>query len=204
MIIEMRSAWDSLLEIIHSDQVKAELVFWQENTVKLNRKYLAGYSCSSVVIYSDASDIAAGACTVELKMWNSVEKVQSSTWREMKDIELALSSLKDQFQDKTIKWFTYNLNCVKIVKSGSMKLELQKLARSIYSTCVTNSISIDIQRIPRSANEKADYISRLIDHQDWEVSRQYFDLMNGLWGPFTIDRFANFNNKKLNRYTSLY
>jgi hypothetical protein len=64
MIIETRSAWDSLLEIIHSDQVKAELVFWQENIVKLNRKYLAGYSCSSVVIYSDASDIAAGACTV--------------------------------------------------------------------------------------------------------------------------------------------
>ena len=98
MIIETRSAWDSLLEIIHSDQVKAELVFWQENIVKLNRKYLAGYSCSSVVIYSDASDIAAGACTVELKsknfhtMWNSVEKVQSSTWREMKAIELALSS----------------------------------------------------------------------------------------------------------------
>ena len=67
MIIETRSAWDSLLEIIHSDQIKAELVFWQENIVKLNRKYLAGYSCSSVVIYSDASDIAAGACTVELK-----------------------------------------------------------------------------------------------------------------------------------------
>ena len=42
MIIKTRSAWDSLLEIIHSDQVKAELVFWQENIVKLNRKYLAG------------------------------------------------------------------------------------------------------------------------------------------------------------------
>jgi hypothetical protein len=53
-----------------------------------------------------------------------------------------------------------------------MKLELQKLARSIYSTCVTNSISIDIQWIPRSENEKADYISRLIDHQDWEVSKK--------------------------------
>jgi hypothetical protein len=67
MIIETRSAWGSLLEIIHSDQVKAELVFWQENIIKLNRKYLADYSCSSVVNYSDASDIAAGACTVELK-----------------------------------------------------------------------------------------------------------------------------------------
>jgi hypothetical protein len=39
---------------------------------------------------------------------------------------------------------------------------------------------------------------------DWEVSGNFFDLMNGLWGPFTIDRFANFNNKKLNRYNSLY
>ena len=85
-----------------------------------------------------------------------------------------------------------------------MKLELQKLARSIYSTCVTNSISIDIQWIPRSENEKADYISRLIDYGDWEVSGKFLDLMNGLWGPFTIDRFANFNNKKLNRYNSLY
>ena len=54
-----------------------------------------------------------------------------------------------------------------------MKLELQKLARSIYSTCVTNFISIDIQWIPRSENEKADYISRLIDHEDWEVSGKF-------------------------------
>jgi hypothetical protein len=70
----------------------------------------------------------------------------------------------------------------------------KRSARSIYSTCVTNSISTDIQWIPRSENEKADYISRLIDHEDWEVSGNLFDLMNGLWGPFTIDRFANFNN----------
>jgi hypothetical protein len=91
-------------------------------------------------------------------MWNSVEKSQSSTRREMKAIELALSSFKDQFQGKTIKWFPDNQNCVKIVKLGSMKLELQKLARSIYSICVANSIYIDIQWIPRSENEKADYI----------------------------------------------
>jgi hypothetical protein len=31
-------------------------------------------------------------------MWNSVEKVQSSTWREMKAIQLALSSNKDQLK----------------------------------------------------------------------------------------------------------
>lgn len=67
MIIETRSAWDRLLEIIHSDQVKAELMFWHENIVRLNSRYLAGYSRLSVVIYSDASNMAAGACTVELE-----------------------------------------------------------------------------------------------------------------------------------------
>jgi hypothetical protein len=51
-------------------------------------------------------------------MWNSVEKVQSSTWREMKAIELALSSFKDQFQGKTIKCFTDNQNfIIKISKA---------------------------------------------------------------------------------------
>jgi hypothetical protein len=41
-----------------------------------------------------------------------------------------------------------------------------------------NSIYIDIQWIPRSENEKAYYISRLIDHEDWEVSGNLFDLTN--------------------------
>jgi hypothetical protein len=63
-------------------------------------------------------------------MWNSVEKDQSSTWREMKSIELALSSFKDQFQGKTIKWFTNNQNCVKIVKSGKF-----------YSTSTSSDIT---------------------------------------------------------------
>jgi hypothetical protein len=44
-------------------------------------------------------------------------------------------------------------------------------------------VVLAIQWIPRSENEKADYISRLIDHEDWEISGKNFDLMNGLWGP---------------------
>jgi hypothetical protein len=74
MIIETRSAWDSLLEIIHSDQVKTDLVFWQENIVKLNRKYLAGYSCSSLIyLYNQPSHLQIVESTIEIEFVTQVE-----------------------------------------------------------------------------------------------------------------------------------
>lgn len=127
------------------------------------------YSKSSVMIYSDASSLAAGAFSVEVeskifhKMWTLEESVQSSTWRELKAIELALISYKTSFSGKVIKWFTDNQNCVKIVNTGSMKEDLHIIARSIFSICLNLGISIDIQWVPRTENEKADYISKMID-----------------------------------------
>jgi hypothetical protein len=50
-------------------------------------------------------------------------------------------------------------NCVKILRSGSMKEQLHKLTFSIFSLCLQRCIYIDIQWIPRSENSKADYIS---------------------------------------------
>lgn len=32
----------------------------------------------------------------------------------------------------------------------------------------------------------------------------FFEFINELWGPYTIDRFANFTNVKLNRFNSIF
>ena len=60
-------------------------------------------------------------------MWKEHEASKSSTWRELRAIEQTLISFQDDFTAKTLKWFTDNQACVKIVQSGSMKSELQKL-----------------------------------------------------------------------------
>ena len=91
------------------------------------------------------------------KMWSEKEKSKSSTWREMKAIEQALITFKEVNKYKNIKWYTDNQNCVKIVRSGSMKEQLQKLTFSIF--CLQGCIYIDIQWIPRSENSNEDYIS---------------------------------------------
>ena len=210
MAIERRLSWDRLLMIDCPQKVLAELKFWLVNVLKLNCKNVGHYSKSHVIIFSDASKIAAGAYTVELdrknfhRMWNVSEAMESSTWRELKAIELALLSFKDVFEGKTLKWYTDNQNFVRIVKAGSMNEKLQIIALSIFSVCIQKCISIDILWIPRDKNAISDYISKMVDHEDWGVSVEFFEFMSSLWGPYTVDRFANAQNTKLQKFNSLF
>ena len=105
---------------------------------------------------------------------------------------------------KTLKLFTDNQNCIRIVKSGCMKLDLQALARSIFTVCSEKCISIDIQWIPLSENTKADYISKIVVHEDWGVTCEFVEFIDNMWGPHTIDRFANSANTKVRRFISRY
>lgn len=66
------------------DLVYKELVFWFKNLGRLNRKCLLNYTLHSILIYSDASNVAAGAFMVELnqsvfhQMWKTDESTMSS------------------------------------------------------------------------------------------------------------------------------
>ncbi|CAC5423024.1 unnamed protein product [Mytilus coruscus] len=162
------------------------------------------------MIYPDASSIAAGVCIVELEskivhtMWKSAEMLESSTWRELKAIELALMSYHYVFAEKSLKWLTDNQNCVRIVQAGSMKEKLQNIAISIFSICLQKGISINIQWIPRGENLKADYINEIIDYEDWGVLEFFYTFINDLWGPYTVDRFATSCKAKLERFKLFY
>ena len=57
-------------------------------------------------------------------MWTTVEALESSTWRELKAIELALYSFQHVFSGKSLNWYIDNQNCVKIVEASSMKENL--------------------------------------------------------------------------------
>ena len=58
--------------------------------------------------------------------------------------------------------------------------------------------------IPRSENTRADYISKIIDFDDWGTSCEFFDFMDKIWGPHTIDWFASNLNKKIDRYNAKF
>ena len=54
-------------------------------------------------------------------------------------------------------------------------------------------------------NTLADYISKMIDHEDWGVfCCFFFHFIDEMWGPHTIDRFASHINTKLPCFNSLF
>ncbi|XP_071160888.1 uncharacterized protein [Mytilus edulis] len=208
--IENRKTWDSKLYLVYEKCVLAELKFWQENLLELNEKRLLNDSLPRIMIYSDASNVALGAYTVESNekifhcMLNENEKKLSSTWRELRAIQLSLNSFEHDLKCKIVKWHTDNQNCVNIINKGSTKLHLQHLAYDIFRTCTRSGITLCPTWIPRCENFKADFISKMVDIDDWQTSFQFFTFMNEIWGPYTIDRFANFHNTKLKRFNSKF
>ncbi|CAC5402361.1 unnamed protein product [Mytilus coruscus] len=203
--IENRVKWDLKLILECPDCVFNELTFWLNNIKRLNRKHLAGYSFPHVLVYSDASNVAAGAYSIDIgsnifhQMWTLQESLESSTWRDFQAILLALMSFENRLRNKCVKWHTDNNNCVSIVQKGSAKVHLQEIAINVFKLCSELNITLDIVWIPRSKNTKADYISKMIDKGDWGTNTEFFKLVNDMWGPHTVDRFASNLNKKITK-----
>ena len=103
-----------------------------------------------------------------------------------------------------VKWFTDSQVAAKIVEVGSMKLGLHKMARRIFDICIRSGIHLEVQWIPRTSNQQADYISRLIDTDDWQITEEFFLFLDDLWGPHSVDCFANDYNHKIPTYFSRF
>jgi hypothetical protein len=73
-----------------------------------------------------------------------------------------------------VKWFSDNKGVTSIVQKGSMNIEWQSIAFDIFSLCIRNSIILEMEWLPRTSNERADYLSRIIDYDDSGIS---FDLL---------------------------
>ena len=78
------------------------------------------------------------------------------------------------------------------------------LAINQFTLCVNDQITLDIQSIPREQNAPADYISKLVDPDDWQIIEALFDYLKTLWGPHTVDCFTNYYNDKLPRFLSRF
>ena len=78
-------------------------------------------------VYSDASANGCGSVIgfnnefVCHKMWTEFESSQSSTWRELYEIEFYMQAFPPVLKGSHIKWFTNNQAAARIVEVGRMK-----------------------------------------------------------------------------------
>ena len=110
--------------------------------------------------------------------------------REILAVKFVLLSLLDQLSGLTVEWFADNQNVPQIVSSGSSKGHLQSEALSIFNICCSRGISIEMEWIPRTQNDKADFLSHICDSNDWGLSWNTFQNIDLVWGPHSTDRFC--------------
>jgi hypothetical protein len=208
MSIVAAQDWDSAFKL---DQYSVnEIEFWRENLSAANVRHCFTNNAPHCFIYSDASGTGCGAhMTLNQdyichNMWSKEEGAKSSTWRELYAIKYALESFCTTLENSHVKWFTDNQGAAKIVEVGSMRSDLQTLALRIFQICTQYKILLDIQWVPRTEVTKADFISRIIDLDDWQITRSLFDHLENLWGPHSIDCFANHYNHKISRFYSRF
>ena len=132
------------------------------------------------------------------------ERLKSSTWRELLAIDYALKCFVPLLENTSIHLKTDNFATLVITRKGSNKTSLQKFAENINKICVENSIKFEISWIPHNNNAAADAISKLTDYDDWQTTLEFFQKISETWEKFTIDRFANNENTKTEKFDSKY
>ena len=206
--IESRSSWACSLYLPSS--VASELSFWQNHIAELNGFPFHYRLSPTMQIFSDASDTGFGGFVdgkPELRahdLWSPSEKTYSSTWRELAAVLRILEAFGKNCHNQKIRWFTDNANVPSIIKRGSPKLPLQKLALAIFEYTHSRNIILLPQWLPREENKVADKISRYRDFDDWSIDPQSFLTLQHLWGPHTVDRFASPHNAKLPRFNTRF
>ena len=114
-----------------------------------------------------------------------------------------LLTLASILEGSLVKWFMDSQTADRTIEVESIKLDLHRLAIKIFQFCAERSIRLEVQWIPRTENEKADY-SRLVDFDDWQITHDLFQSLEQLWGPHTVDCFANYYTAKLPRFFSRF
>ena len=107
---------------------------------------------------------------------SATEGSKSSTWRELRTVDLALSTVALELQGKKVAWFTDNTSVVSIIIT--VVEELRSLALSIFHVCTSSGISLEMKSISRDSNRQADSMSRIIDFDDYSINDDVFHMLD--------------------------
>ena len=92
-------------------------------------------------------------------------------------------------KSQSVQVNTDNSSACRILLIGSSKPHLQNF-------CTRFNIKLIPQWIPGEHNSFADFYNRMNDTNNWSIDNESFNIISNMYGPFSIDRFANNLNKK--------
>ncbi|GAQ87894.1 hypothetical protein KFL_003850140, partial [Klebsormidium nitens] len=187
------SFWTSSL-----DQFSARPI-WRQFSLVLVLQYDAGANgWGGHVVISGQQHFAHGAWAPD-----EVHGCRSSTWRELQGLHRLLRSVGHLLRGHRVIARGDAQNVFWILDRGGSRLEhLQEICLDIFWLCHSLHIDLTPDWVPRAQNELADYLSKLVDYDDFGLQPAAFSHLLQQLGPFDIDCFASEHNALLPAFFS--
>jgi hypothetical protein len=192
---------------------QSDLQWWLDSASQWNGAFAVPPPPQSV-IQTDASRTGGGMVWEQTRAswrWTSFVRRQSSNFRELMTVLIALKSLAHRVTGQAVLVQSDNMTAVsQINKFGSASPALTKLARAIHEHCWENNMHIRAEHVPGTSLEidregGADALSRRVAQDDFQISPAFFRKAEKLFGPHSCDAFASWTNTHVpNKFFTRY
>ena len=156
----------------------------------------------------DASSIGWGVSFGKMKaqgLWTKNMSYRSSNYRELFTVLMALRTFRKQFHCKIIQILSDNVTTVAYLNHmGGPYKDLTDLACVIWLECFRNRVIVISRHLKGVLNVRADQLSRLQTKFEWRLHPLLFKMLDRLWGPHSVDRFASLTTTHLKQYNSRF
>lgn len=192
-----------------SEELRTELVFWSQIA---RSKFTSPIWRDPVVadchvLNTDAGNRSWGAVLegrTAQGFFPAHLRTTSSTFRELLGVYFALQAFSGFLRGRSIQLRVDNQPLSRIIPFGSSGAHLHGLALKVFWLLHELDARLQVEWVPRAENVDADRLTRWFDRDDWQLDPSVFSLVDKLWGPHTIDRFAGHNNSLLPKFNSLH
>ena len=204
-LLATKTSWSDTLLL--NDSCVQELHWWLNAVDEWNFREVRPRPFD-VQLETDASHLGWGAHIGDLEAkgdWNNRVACQSSNYRELLAILLALIAFKSVLKGLHVQILSDNVTAGAYINNkGGPVPTLSNLAIAVWGVAADNGILISCKHIAGVDNTIADTLSRTPDLHNWMLHPNLFQLLEHRWGPHTIDRFATFQNSQLPRFNSRF
>ena len=204
-----KHSWDSELEI--EESCRTDLIWWFEALRNWNGAPLQKTG-KQIQIETDASGTGWGAICKTLEgvieasgTWTKDVSFQPSNYRELLAILKAIRSFRNVLKGSQVQVLSDNVTSVAYINQlGGSSLVMTKLMTTIFVYCHELGINLTSRYLARRSNQHADFLSRILTPYEWQLHPRIFKMIDNMWGPHTVDRFASELTTQLPRFNSLY
>lgn len=201
-----REVWEWDSEVPLSEAVREDASWLVETLDRFNGSP-AWKPARVVQLFSDASTLGWGAhCRGRRAggLWLKEKEQFHINTLEMIAVYRALLSFVELLRGKKVQILTDSMTVKSdLTKGGSKDAIRNQMVRLIWAWAVSEDVLFTIDWIPGSSNDLADAESRAVIYDDWSLRRDVFSQLDSLWGPHSVDRFADTSNTQTQRFNSL-